>query len=574
MVLFNIFGKKDGSENNSGESHASELAELRAKLARAEQERDELAREKDSLAQKVESLAQENLSLIQDRESLTRENQSLAQENQSLTHDRESLALEKQSLTQDKESLAQQVENLKQEYDSMKTVLDSIQNVVRPWPKTVANILNTAKKEGFNDDPLAHKDVAAIIDDIGNHLIKWLNGYAEHVRRFSGSHSKGYGNGSEKIDEAALKRTLEKLHESLTAETDAAASENSSEKPDPVTESVPQPDSSEPQAPEQAKTAEKKSDKPEPASQKPQTKTDQTKTGGQDPKNNLNTRDLHSAIEEIVNKRENGFEGIGFEEIGIETINKLWHDGTKDPNTRRMLAVSGLLNPKNIAMFKEMAERNDLDDNTKALFIAICQCCEYFDRRFFKIIKRFIKKEKPATPHPNGTKDRTNVSRAERSPSPKDCKENLPSVCSECKTPLKALNPVGHAYQVIGLLSMMLNTEEFVKLASAYPDMLYCDKCHKIFTPRIIDTAVTAAAPGYNINLLTLASLTYGMFSSIPVNTMISDAAKHLSLGHNTIYNNFAAYTEIILALIARVIEEHIRLAKSGTLTKLPLASI
>ena len=45
MALFNIFGKKDASENNSGESHASELAELRAKLARAEQERDELARE-------------------------------------------------------------------------------------------------------------------------------------------------------------------------------------------------------------------------------------------------------------------------------------------------------------------------------------------------------------------------------------------------------------------------------------------------------------------------------------------------------------------------------------------------
>lgn len=54
MALFNIFGKKDGSENNSAESHASEIAELRAKLARAEQERDALAREKNSLTQKVE----------------------------------------------------------------------------------------------------------------------------------------------------------------------------------------------------------------------------------------------------------------------------------------------------------------------------------------------------------------------------------------------------------------------------------------------------------------------------------------------------------------------------------------
>ena len=71
MVLFNIFGKKDASENNSGESHASELAELRAKLARAEQERDELAREKNSLAQKAESLAQENQTLTQEKHALT-----------------------------------------------------------------------------------------------------------------------------------------------------------------------------------------------------------------------------------------------------------------------------------------------------------------------------------------------------------------------------------------------------------------------------------------------------------------------------------------------------------------------
>ena len=176
MALFNIFGKKGGSENNSAESHASEIAELRAKLARAEQERDEMAREKTSLAQKVESLTQEN--------------QSLTQENQ--------------SLNQDKESLTQQVETLKKEYEPLKKSVDFIQETVSGWPKTIAEILNTAKKEGFNDDPLAHKDVAAIINDINGHLVTWLNGYAEHVRRFSGSQSKGPGNGSEKIDEASL----------------------------------------------------------------------------------------------------------------------------------------------------------------------------------------------------------------------------------------------------------------------------------------------------------------------------------------------------------------------------------
>ena len=204
MALFNIFGKKGGSENNSAESHASEIAELRAKLARAEQERDALAREKNSLTQKVESLAQEN-----------------------------------QSLTQDKESLAQQVETLKKEYEPLKKSVDFIQETVSGWPKTIAEILNTAKKEGFNDDPLAHKDVAAIINDINGHLVTWLTGYAEHVRRFnSGSHSKGPGNGSEKIDEASLGKALEKFHESLTAETDAAASEN----PAPAAEACQQPD--------------------------------------------------------------------------------------------------------------------------------------------------------------------------------------------------------------------------------------------------------------------------------------------------------------------------------------------
>ena len=324
MALFNIFGKKGGSENNSAESHASEIAELRAKLARAEQERDEMAREKTSLAQKVESLTQENQSLTQ----------------------------EKQSLNQDKESLAQQVETLKKEYEPLKKSVDFIQETVSGWPKTIAEILNTAKKEGFNDDPLAHKDVAAIINDMNGHLVTWLNGYAEHVRRFSGSQSKGPGNGSEKIDEASLGKALEKFHESLTAETDTAASENpapaaeASQQPDPVTENVPQPESSEPQDREQAKTAEKKSGKPEPASQK-----QQTKTAGQDPKKKLVKNALYAAIEEMLKLCENGFDGI-------ETLNKFWYDSTKDPNTRRMLAVSSLFNPENIAVFEKLAERD------------------------------------------------------------------------------------------------------------------------------------------------------------------------------------------------------------------------
>ena len=340
MALFNIFGKKDASENNSGESHASEIAELRAKLARAEQERDALAREKNSLTQKVESLAQENQTLTQ----------------------------EKHALTQDKESLAQQVETLKKEYEPLKKSVDFIQETVSGWPKTIAEILNTAKKEGFNDDPLAHKDVAAIINDINGHLVTWLNGYAEHVRRFSGSQSKGPGNGSEKIDEASLGKALEKLHESLTAETDAAASENPApaaeacQQPDPVTETVPQPESSEPQDREQAKTAEKKSGKPEPASQKQQTKTEQTKAAGEAPKKKLTPREMMALLKEMMELCENGAEGI-------EKVKKFWHDCTKDPNTRRMLAVSSLFNPENIAIFEKLAERDDLDDNTKDFII-------------------------------------------------------------------------------------------------------------------------------------------------------------------------------------------------------------
>ena len=543
MGLFNgLFGKKDDSEGNSGESHASEIAELRARLARAEQERDELTLEKNSLAQKVESLAQEN---------------------QSLTHDKEVLA-------RDKEALAQQVETLKKEYEPLKKSVDFIQETVSAWPKTIAEILNTAKKEGFNDDPLAHKDVAAIIDDIDDHLVTWLNGYAEHVRRFSGSHSKGPGNGSEKIDEASLGKALEKLHESLTAETDTAASEDpapaaeAGQQPDPVTETVPQPESSEPQDREQAKTAEKKSGKPEPASQKQQTKTEQTKTG-EAPKKKFTTRDLMAFLEEMTELCENGCEGI-------ETLSKFWHDSTKDPNTRRMLAVSSLFNPENIAVFEKLKERDDLDDNTKNFIIAMCQCCGNFRSRFFKLVKNYIKEKSSAKPHPNGTKDRTYARKAERAPSPKDCKENLPSVCPECKTPLKILNPEGEAHLVIGLLNMVINSEDFAHLVSAYPEMLYCPDCHKIFTPGIIDAAITAAAPGYNINLLTLASLSNLMYGGIPVNTLTAAAARYLSLGHNTIYNNFTAYTEIILAPFARVIEEHIRLAKSGNLDETPVS--
>ena len=538
MALFNIFGKKGGSENNSAESHASEIAELRAKLARAEQERDEMAREKTSLAQKVESLTQENQSLTQ----------------------------EKQSLNQDKESLAQQVETLKKEYEPLKKSVDFIQETVSGWPKTIAEILNTAKKEGFNDDPLAHKDVAAIINDINGHLVTWLNGYAEHVRRFSGSQSKGPGNGSEKIDEASLGKALEKFHESLTAETDTAASENpapaaeASQQPDPVTENVPQPESSEPQDREQAKTAEKKSGKPEPASQK-----QQTKTAGQDPKKKLVKNALYAAIEEMLKLCENGFDGI-------ETLNKFWYDSTKDPNTRRMLAVSSLFNPENIAVFEKLAERDDLDDNTKNFIISMCQCCGNFRSRFFKLVKRYIKEKNSAKPHPNGTKDRKYARKAERAPSPKNSKENLPSVCPECKTPLRILNPAGEALLVIGLLNMVVNSEEFAHLVSAYPQMLYCPDCHKIFTPGIIDAAITAAAPGYNINLLTLSSLSNLMYGGIPVNTLTAAVARYLSLGHNTIYNNFTAYTEIILAPIARVIEEHIRLAKSGNLDETPVS--
>ena len=564
MVLFNIFGKQDGSENNSGEPCASEIAELRARLARAEQERDALAREKNSLTQRVKSLAQENQSLTRDKEVLAQDKETLAQDKETLARDKEALARDKETLARDKETLArdkevlaQQVETLKKEYEPLKKSVDFIQNTVRDWPGTIASILNTAKKEGFNDDPLAHNDVAAIINDINGHLVTWLSGYAEHIRRYSdSSQSKGPGNGSEKIDEAALGKALEKLHESLTAETDAAASEN----PAPATEASQQPDTSELQAREQTQMAEEKSGKPAPASQKPQ-----TKTGGQAPKKKLTKNTLYAAIEEILKLCENGVEGI-------ETVNKFWFDSTKDPNTRRMLAVSSLFNPENIAVFEKLAEREDLDDNTKSFIIAMCQCCGNFSRRFFKLVKRYIKEKSSANPHPNGTKDRKYARKAERAPSPKDCKENLPSVCPECKTPLKILNPAGEMLQVLGLLSMIINSEEFVHLVSAYPEMLYCPDCHKIFTPRIIDAAITAAAPGYNINLLTLSSLSYLMYGGIPVNTLTAAAARYLSLGHNTIYNNFTAYTEIILAPIARVIEEHIRLAKSGNLDETPVS--
>ena len=75
------------------------------------------------------------------------------------------------------------METLKKEYEPLKKSVDFIQETVSGWPKTIAEILNTAKKEGFNDDPLAHKDVAAIINDINGHLVTWLTGYAEHIRR-------------------------------------------------------------------------------------------------------------------------------------------------------------------------------------------------------------------------------------------------------------------------------------------------------------------------------------------------------------------------------------------------------
>ena len=273
MGLFSLFGKNASSAKNAeGAAVSDDISKLREELAQLRQERDALAREKDTLAQ-------EKAVLTQEKEALIRENKNLNQEYKTAT-------------TELKDATAK----LK---DAQSTV-EFVTEIIKGWATTAAQMLNTAHSQGFPLDPLEPHNVKELVTEMEKHVSEWIRGFLAHKKSFNGEHSKGYGNGSEKLDMAAFVQAA--------AEACGAAAEDSQSASDGQ------------QSADNANTD--SSEQKQPQNKK------------------YTRRELATMIREALQK---GKDGLAM----IREISRLWYENTNDPNTKRAAAVEDFLDPAN-----------------------------------------------------------------------------------------------------------------------------------------------------------------------------------------------------------------------------------
>ena len=508
MCLFSLFGKNASSAKNAeGAAVSDDISKLREELARLKQERDALAREKDTLAQ-------EKAVLTQEKEALIRENKNLNQEYKTAT-------------TELKDATAK----LK---DAQSTV-EFVTKIIKGWAITAAQMLNTAHSQGFPLDPLEPHNVKELVTEMEKHVSEWIRGFLAHKKSFNGEHSKGYGNGSEKLDMAAFVQAA--------AEACGTAAEDSQSVSDGQ-QSADNANTDSSDSPEQKQPQEKK----------------------------YTRREIAMMIREALQK---GKDGLAM----IREISRLWYENTNDPNTKRAAAVEDFLDPANLLWIQEMAENPNIGEKERELLIDMTEILSSTRIRLERVIRRYDGLEQKTGSHPNGTKDR-NYARRKRPQSadkPEKDKDLLPALCPDCSNgkkavKLKSLDFVGATVQVFSIVDNIFSNDNFVQIAAAYPKMAYCPRCRKIFVPAVADAGQTPAVPGYNIVMSTLASISVLTFYGIPVNTLTEAGAVYLHLGHETIYNNLIVYTQIILEPFYRAIDERLRQCHSSNMDDTPVS--